>query len=459
MNASVERTASTPDGSSSSTKTATASVLDSFAFTLLQMIPYYLRGIFTRNHFWTWIFDSLNSDGRVVKLTSRLRTKYKSEFIYLRGIGGKSLLVLNREGIRRILDNSPMIYADPELKTKGMSHFQPNALTISRGDEWQDRRRFNEAVLNSLQLSHEHRDAFLQIIKQEVELLLGEAISQIEWACFDRLFKRITLRIIFGASAADHSDLLEKLTKMMRESNRLFLLRTSKEFESFYAEIRQQIATSQADTLAAACSQAPQTEETKVENQIPHWMFAMSETLATNTLRALLLVVAHANVEERIRAGVAASRLDEARSVAGIYSLKYLEGSLQEAMRLWPTTPLLGRKSVRADDLGGNVVPEGTQVIILNTFNHRDAETFAAANSFAPEQWLENKADYRFNHLSNGTQVCAGKNLALFVGTAVLAELLRVRRYQVQRPVLDPSKPLPYSLNEFRVRLKILPLP
>ncbi len=60
----------------------------------------------------------------------------------------EALLLLGREPIRRALEGSPDPFAaDPEPKKSGMSHFQPDALTISRGADWEDRRRFTDAVL------------------------------------------------------------------------------------------------------------------------------------------------------------------------------------------------------------------------------------------------------------------------------------------------------------------------
>ena len=117
-----------------------ASVLESLKFSLLHFLPYLLRGVFTKNRFWTFVFDALDSDAHVVKFCQELRSKYRSNLIYIRMIGGKSLLVFSESGISRVLNNSPTIYGDAELKAKGMSHFQPNALTISEGEEWKDRR-------------------------------------------------------------------------------------------------------------------------------------------------------------------------------------------------------------------------------------------------------------------------------------------------------------------------------
>jgi cytochrome P450 len=427
---------------------------DSIKFALLHFLPYLLRGVFTRNRFWTFVFAGIDSDAHVVKFCQQLRSKYRSDLIYLSLVGGKSLLVFSESGIRHVLDHSPSIYGDADLKSKGMSHFQPNALTISQGEEWIERRLFNEAVLNSHRGVHEYSEAFLGMIKSEVERSLRQIGKHFGWEDFDRLFKRIMLQIIFGAAAESDSELPDRLHKMMLESNWIFLLGKSREFDAFYGKIRHYLASPQPDSLTALCPHAPQTDGTRVENQIPHWMFAMMETLATNTLRALALISAHPAAEERVRLNI---NKNQSFSAADIHSFTYLEGCLQEAMRLWPTTAMLARKTLTEDELCGNLIPAKTQVIILNTFNHRDAETLYFADSFKPEWWLERKADYHFNHLSNGTQVCAGKNLALYIGTAVLAELLRRGRYKLRRPVLNSSRPLPHSFNEFQTRLERIP--
>ena len=389
MDHSITSTGGNPvDRESPAESLQSASVVESLKFSLLHFVPYLLRGVFTKNRFWTLVFDALDSDAHVVRFCQQLRSKYRSSLIYIRMVGGKSLLVFSENGIRRVLDNSPSVYGDAELKAKGMSHFQPNALTISEGEEWKDRRRFNEAVLNSDQGMHEFSEAFLGVIRKEVGVSLGQINRYFGLEEFDRLFKRIMLQVIFGRGGPSESELPAQLHQMMVESNRIFLLGQSKEFDAFYEKIRALLTSPQPGSLMALCPHAPQTERTRVENQIPHWMFATMETLATNTLRALALIVAHPAVEERVRLKI---HKNQSFAAVDIHSLTYLEGCLQEAMRLWPTTAMLARKTLVEDELCGNLIPAKTQIIILNSFNHRDSETHYFADSFTPELWLERK--------------------------------------------------------------------
>jgi hypothetical protein len=59
------------------------------------------------------------------------------------------------------------------------------------------------------------------------------------------------------------------------------------------------------------------------------------------------------------------------------------------------------------------------------------------------------------NVFSRGGAQCAGRNLALVLGTASLAELLRQREFELLRPKLAPDRPLPYGINALNVRFAV----
>lgn len=432
----------------------TASFLDNVLYHVVHVLPYYTQGVFTRSRFWVTFWTRVHPDPLGVRFVSYLRRKYRSRYLYLYVLASKSLLVLDVEGIRHVLERSPFIYADAKLKRKGMEHFQPDALTISRGDEWRDRRRFNEAVLAARVTDgspHELAGHILESIGREVAETERRAGQSLTWNHLQELFEKVTLQVIFGSTARHDTGLMATLWQLMGESNRVFGLRRSKHYDRLYSAIRAYLGAPEAGSLAELCRRAPTSAVTEVAHQIPHWMFATSETLAINAARALALIVSHSSAEARVRdelAGVDVS------SPKDIQRLAYLEGCLQEAMRLWPTTPMLVRETVTEDTLGGAHIAAGTPVVILNSFNHRDRETVPFADTFTPEWWAGTpgaRSDYRFNHFSNGTQVCPGQDLALFIGKAILATLLSRGNYHLRKPPLDPAKPLPHAYNHFEL--------
>jgi cytochrome P450 len=126
-------------------------------------------------------------------------------------------------------------------------------------------------------------------------------------------------------------------------------------------------------------------------------------------------------------------------------------------MRLWPTTPLLSRETLEETEWEGATVPAGTQVLISNTFNHRDRQRHEGANRFEPEAWTEGDraSDWSLNHFSHGPQGCPGASLALLVGTAALSSLLERRKVRLLAPQINPKKPLPEMLDFFAIRLAL----
>ena len=237
---------------------------------------------------------------------------------------------------------------------------------------------------------------------------------------------------------------------MMSEANRLPSGR-SKRFDPFVGRLRGYVEAAEPGSLVAQFGEAPSTPATNTTGQVPHWLFALADTLPANPLRALALIAAHPDQRDAVRAAIAGEpRLVERR---------YLRACVQDAMRLYPTTPLLSRVTVEEAELGGAVVPAGTQVLWVNLFHHRDRERVEFADRFAPDAWTDGEAggDWSFNHFSHGPQGCPGASLALLVGTAVVSEVLERRDVSLRAPHLAAGKPLPHMPDVFRTRVTLAP--
>jgi cytochrome P450 len=368
--------------------------------------------------------------------------------------------VLSTEHVRRVLEGSPEPFApDPDATRRGMCHFQPDALTISRGDAWRNRRRFAEAVLDTGQPAHRLADRFVSVTREEVGAMLDEVATEepprLRWDAFQRSFARTTRRVVLGDAASDDEELATLLAELMDEANSL-PKEPSERLPVYLAKVRAYLDAAEEGSLAALTRDAPSDDATRVERQLTHWLFAMGDTLAANSFRALALIASHPAQQLEVEA-----ELGAAGELSGdaVVSLDYLGACLQEAMRLWPTTPILSRETIAETDWGGATVPADTQILISNTFNHRDPERHAFADRFAPEEWIEGSAgeDWSFNHLSHGPQGCPGADLALLVGRAALASLLRQRRISLLEPELDPGEPLPHMLDFFALRFAVGP--
>ena len=227
-------------------------------------------------------------------------------------------------------------------------------------------------------------------------------------------------------------------------------------YERYMAALRSYVEAAEAESLVGLFPGAPVTERTKPVGQITHWLFALGDTLAINAFRCVALLAQFDRERERVVSETAETDLRSGAAVAG---MTYLGACLQEAMRLWPTTAMFARETVRGVDWDGVPIRAGTQLLIVNAFTHRDREEFSFADRFDPDQWVSGQAaqDWSFNHFSHGPQGCPGTALALFVGKAVVGGLLRNSNVRLLEPELDPGKPLPHTLDYFALRFALTP--
>jgi cytochrome P450 len=442
-----------------------ASLVEGVRFTLQAMVPNVVQGLFRRRPRAVAAATKLNVDRHAVGLIGGIRRSHGPGPVWVRVGTDQMLLVLSTDDVRRALEGSPHPFApDPDAKRRGMSHFQPDALTISRGEAWENRRRFAEAVLDTAKPTHRLADRFVAVAEEEGAVLLaqvgGAGAGELRWDAFHPAFQRITRRVVLGDAARDDEELTDLLATLMDEANGLPKERSAS-FEPFMAKLWGYVEVAEAGSLVGLLGEAPSDEETRVERQLTHWLFAMGDTLPANAFRALALIASHPRQRAAVEAELAATGGKAALDAGAVASLAYLEAGLEEAMRLWPTTPVLSRETLEETEWGSAAVPAGTQVLISNTFNHRDPERHVFADRLAPEEWTEGAAaeDWSFNHFSHGPQGCPGAGLALLIGKAVLAGMLRQRRLRLLEPKLESDRPLPHMLDFFRLRFAVEPRP
>jgi cytochrome P450 len=421
-----------------------ASLYENARFNALVIIPNALQGVFRPRRNAVAAATAANVDGHAIGLLSGMRRGHRGGPVWVRVVRDKALLLLTPADVHRALEGSPAPFAaDPKPKRDGMTAFQPDALTISRGETWRKRRAFTEAVLDAGGPLEGFAERFAAVAAEEAEALAAaehaEGKDELRWDPWNESVRRIARRVICGDSAADDADLSETLGEMMAEANGM-PGKPSARYPGFIARLGEYVSAAEPGSLVSRFDGAPVDAETKPVGQIPHWLFAAGDTLAINAYRALALLATHPAQRERA--------LDDP---------EYLEACLEEAMRLWPTTKMLARETLADTEWGGVGVPAGTQVLIPNTFLHRDRERHDWADRLAPERWISGEAagDWSFNHFSRGPQGCPGTAIARLLGGVVLSTLLRTRDVELISTSLDPAKPLPAMLDFFALRFRL----
>ena len=194
------------------------------------------------------------------------------------------------------------------------------------------------------------------MIAQEGAALIDEIESDgdgyLDWDAFNLCVRRITLRAVLGDDARDDGRVFELLSKLMEEANGLPKER-SEHYEPFRRRIEGYVSDPEPESLVGLFADAPAGPDTDPAGQVPHWLFACGDTLAINAYRALALITTHPEQRARVVAEVNEADTTEADDVgssltaAGIAGLDHLEACVEDAMRLYPTTPLLSRETDR----------------------------------------------------------------------------------------------------------------
>jgi len=419
---------------------------DNLRFNLGYVLPNILQGAFLRRPGWVRIVSSLRRGFLSAGLGPRFKAKYGREGVCARFLVKPSMILFDQDAIQHVLQNSPSIYGAPAAKQRGMSHFQPGAVTISHGHEWEERRRFNEAVLYPRE-AHPLAAAIHAVVREEARSLFAK--SELRWDDFAGLFERITLRTMFGRAGEGERHIALLLKKLMRRANLPFLPRRERLLGTYRSQLEEAIRGAEPNSLAALARGRPDAGNIPVAAQMTHWLFAMNDTLGENAVRAAGVI--HASEPTRLRASdeVKGKDLDDPATVT---SLRFVAACLEEAMRLWPSTPFLLREAVDRDTLCGHRVETGDQVVIPNLFNHVDPTAVPRATEWFPERWLQD-GNPRFYHFSDGRQSCPGADLARFIGTGVLATLIAEREFHTLRPRILNDAQLPAAFNSFAIHL------
>lgn len=429
-----------------------ASIAEGVRFTAQIGVPNVALGLFNKRELPTRIAATVHADYLGYRLVDGMVRSYGPDPFYVRVALDEALLVHTPDDIRFVLDQSPDPFAsDPEPKRKGMAAFQPDALTISRGDVWKDRRRFAEAVLDTGRPLHRLGAAFNRIAADTAQDLVA---GEFGWPDFNQKCQRMTRRIVLGEAAADDTTLADMLSALMSAANGM-PGEPADGYSEFIARIEGYLNFAATDCLAGLVSDAPAIADARPAGQLIHWLFAMGDTLAANLFRTLGVLASHGEILQEVYAELGGK---DASSPADVGSLSYLAGCILESMRLWPTTPLFGRVATRDIEFpSGATLPAGKQVLIYNVFNHRNKHRIAYADTFSPGEWATGDAgsDWSYNFFSHGPQGCPGAGLSIFLGQALLAHLLNCGAPVVDGTRLDPSKPLPHSFDLFGYRIGI----
>ena len=130
---------------------------------------------------------------------------------------------------------------------------------------------------------------------------------------------------------------------------------------------------------------------------------------------------------------------DRLPTLEDLKNLKYTTRVINESMRLYPQPPVLIRRALDDDVLGGYKVEKGSDLFISVWNLHRNPAYWPNPDKFDPDRFPvdgptpnEVTEDFRYLPFGGGKRKCIGDQFALFESVASLAVLMR--RFHFTRP-------------------------
>ena len=125
----------------------------------------------------------------------------------------------------------------------------------------------------------------------------------------------------------------------------------------------------------------------EVRSQVLLFMLAGHETTAIALTFALHLLGRHQDVQDGVRAEVREVLGDQHPTASTVAALPLTTAVLKEAMRLYPSAPIMGRLTVQEDELMGHRVPAGSNVVVVPWTIHRHPDFWVDPLVFDPSRF------------------------------------------------------------------------
>jgi cytochrome P450 len=193
-----------------------------------------------------------------------------------------------------------------------------------------------------------------------------------------------------------------------------------------------------------------------LRNEAAVIFMAGHETTANSLAWSWYLLSQAPDAEARVHAELDAVLGNRLPTLDDVPDLVFTRAVFEEAIRLYPPIPVLGRQALRDEVIRNRPIPAGSLVAVIPWLLHRHKRLWDAPDHFVPERFLPENAGsrqrYSYVPFSVGPRVCAGQAFGLTEAILCLATLaqrarLRLAPGAVVEPVgrlsLRPGDTLP----------------
>jgi cytochrome P450 len=342
----------------------------------------------------------------------------------------------------------------------------PTSLVVSDGA---DHRRRRSAVAPALQ--HRQVGEYVPIIAANADAVIDRWQPGQRIEIYDALrsaVRRSTAECLFGARIAEHADFLgEQLQPLLELTHRPPQLMRIQQWIGSPGWRRAMAARARIDDFVDSQVAAARIDPRPDDHLLTMLIDSRSEDgqpLTRNEIRDLIVSLIAAGYETT--SGALAWAIyallnipggwDNAAAEVGrvfgsgpptfqnLAALTYLNGVVQETLRLYSPGVISARKVKRDLQFDGHRIPAGRMLIFSPYVTHRISDVWPEPEEFRPQRWDPDSPHYRrpgpheFIPFSAGLHRCVGSAMAVTEMTVMLARLVARTRLRLPAQRIGP---------------------
>ena len=391
---------------------------------------------------------------------------YELPIIHGRLYGRERILVNDPAAIRRVLVENASAYEKPAPTRRLTRPIIGEGVFLSEGPEWRRQRRalspaFTPAHVE--QLTPHFADAALAFVTAIEGKSRTQLVQPLQEAALDAA-SRSMFSLPIGGQGGRIAELVRVYARgpgrptpfdmiaqkegdfaWLSPGRRAFRRRWLKEVDQIVATRRAKGSAGRSDMLELLiAARDPETGEplsdAEIRDQSATMLAAGFETTAGAMFWTLYLLSRDTAEQARIRAEILADPPSASLADVG-RRWPRLRRAVLEALRLYPSAPLLFRMALEPDRLLDVEVPKGAIVIIAPWIVHRHRKLWDQPDAFIPDRFDGKEREYlsggAYLPFGAGQRICIGAAFALTEASIMLATMLS--RFEI---VLDDDRDL-----------------
>ena len=387
----------------------------------------------------------------------------------------ESVLVTNQQNFRkdRVIQNSRW--------------FLGQGLLTSEGGEWLRQRRLSQPAFHRERLA-----LYARIINGCAEEMLDswkDGENRDVHQEMMQLTLRVVAKVLFSVDVKNESkEVAAALNLLMKHSSGARMLlppwvrylplpflirvrRAVRQLDDVVYRIIRERRRSENDNgdllsmlMSARDEDGSRMTDRQLRDEVMTFLLAGHETTALSLSWAWFLLSENPEAENKLHHELARVLDGKNPSFEDLPRLCYTEAVVKESVRLYPPAWSLARTAAEDFEIGGYLVPAGSNVVMSQWIMHRDPRFFPSPEQFDPGRWFEEHTQrlprFAYFPFGGGPRYCVGASFAMMEATlllAAIAQRFRLRMVPGHKVVpvpsitLRPKYGIKMSLHQIRV--------